>query len=153
MTTIEELFVVEADSWLKTLPDYQVKIINQLYLSKQDYNEVAQIWLSASMASTAPFGAEKRPSVFYEKVLDEIEAFFTGDKKYEDCRLSIIKESGAFQSFAVGVISVALSPFLGASAIFLAPVISIVLFVITKVGLNAWLGMRKEQKETERKDK
>ena len=40
----------------------------------------------------------------------------------------------------------ALAPVLGASSVFLAPVIAIVLVTITKMGINAWLAMRKEKR-------
>ena len=81
--------------------------------------------------------------------LDEIEAFFTGDEKYKDSRLAILKESGVVQSYVVGGISIALAPVLGTSAPFLAPVIAIVLLTIGKIGLNAWLATRREKREKE----
>ena len=53
------------------------------------------------------------PQFSLKKVLDEIEAFFTGDEKYKDSRLAILKESGVVQSYIVGGISIALAPVLG----------------------------------------
>ena len=114
-------------------------MINQLYEQTNDYEKVANQWLSATIPSNIPFGTQKKPSIFFEKVLDEIEAFFSGDEKYKDNRLAILKESGVVQSYIVGAISIALAPILGANAAFLAPVIAIVLLTIGKIGLNAWL--------------
>lgn len=127
-----------------TLSPYQRNLINQLYEQTNDYEKVANQWLSATIPSNIPFGTQKKPSIFFEKVLDEIEAFFSGDEKYKDNRLAILKESGVVQSYIVDAISIALAPILGANAAFLAPVIAIVLLTIGKIGLNAWLAARKE---------
>ena len=129
-------------------------MINQLYEQTNDYEKVANQWLSATIPSNIPFGTQKKPSIFFEKVLDEIEAFFSGDEKYKDNRLAILKESGVVQSYIVDAISIALAPILGANAAFLAPVIAIVLLTIGKIGLNAWLAARKEKrKQSEDNDK
>ena len=137
-----------------TLSPYQRNLINQLYEQTNDYEKVANQWLSATIPSNIPFGTQKKPSIFFEKVLDEIEAFFSGDEKYKDNRLAILKESGVVQSYIVYAISIALAPILGANAAFLAPVIAIVLLTIGKIGLNAWLAARKEKrKQNEDNDK
>ena len=137
-----------------TLSPYQRNLINQLYEQTNDYEKVANQWLSATIPSNIPFGTQKKPSIFFEKVLDEIEAFFSGDEKYKYNRLAILKESGVVQSYIVDAISIALAPILGANAAFLAPVIAIVLLTIGKIGLNAWLAARKEKrKQNEDNDK
>lgn len=143
---IEEIFEVEPVSWISALPTYQRNMVEKLYAEKGNYEEAAKAWLSASMATTVPFGTEKGKSVFYEKILDEIEAFFTGDEKYQNERISILQEKSVVQTYIVGAISVALAPTLGASSVFLAPVIAIILVTISKIGINAWLEMRKEKR-------
>ena len=148
MTELCEIFAVDPKTWLDTMKPYQRNIANVIYTETKDYEEVAKRWLTAdSLPNNVPFGTKKTSSIFYEKVLDEIEAFFSGDEKYENCRIEILKESGIVQSYIVGVLSIALAPILEKAAPFLAPVISIVLFTIGKIGLNAWLTMRKEQRE------
>lgn len=149
MNDISEIFNVDPNSWIDSLRTYQKNIINQLYSQINDYEAVANKWLTATIPMNIPFGTQKNSSVFFEKVLDEIEAFFSGDEKYKDSRLEILKESGVVQSYIVGGISIALAPVLGTSAPFLAPVIAIVLLTIGKIGLNAWLATRREKKETE----
>lgn len=149
MNNIEDIFTEYPNSWLECLPKYQQKTINELYKQSGDYEKVAQAWLTASMPSNVPFGTERNHSIFYEKVLDEIEAFFSGDERYKDNRLAILKESGAAQNYIVGVISVALSPILGTSSAFLAPVIAIILVTIAKIGINAWLAARQEKRNAE----
>lgn len=150
MTELNEIFAVPPESWLDALKPYQKNIIDAIYAETQNYEEVAKRWLMANtLPNNVPFGTKKASSLFYEKVLDEVEAFFTGDKKYEDNRLEMLKESGVIQSYVVGGLSIALAPVLGTSAPFLAPVIAIVLLTIGKIGLNAWLTTRKEKREQE----
>lgn len=149
MERIEDLFLVDPNSWIDALPDYQKNTIRKIHSQNRNYEETAKEWLSAAMPTTVPFGTEKGKSVFYEKVLDEIEAFFSGDEKYKDDRIAILQEKSVVQTYVVGVISVALAPVLGASSVFLAPVIAIALVTITKVGINAWLATRKEQRNKE----
>jgi len=144
-----EIFNVNPNSWIDSLNTYQKNIINQLYAQTNDYELVANKWLTASIPTNVPFGTQKNSTIFFEKVLDEIEAFFSGDEKYKDSRLAILKESGVVQSYIVGGISIALAPVLGTSAPFLAPVIAIVLLTISKIGLNAWLATRREKREKE----
>lgn len=150
MNDISEIFNVDPDSWIDTLSTYQKNLIHQLYEQTNDYELVANKWLTATIPTNVPFGTQKNPSIFFEKVLDEVEAFFTGDEKYKYSRLAILKESGVVQSYIVGGLSIALAPVLGTSAPFLAPVIAIVLLTIGKIGLNAWLATRKEKREKEK---
>ena len=145
MNSIEDIFIIYPDSWLEALPKYQKNVIIELYSQSGDYEKAALAWLNASMSTNVPFGTEKGHSLFYDKLVDEVEAFFSGDDRYKDSRLAILKESSPTQTYIVGAISVALSPILGAAATFLAPIIAIVLLTIAKMGINAWLAMRKEQ--------
>lgn len=148
MNTIEDIFTEYPDSWLQCLPKYQQKIIDQLYQQSGDYEQVAQSWLTASMPMNVPFGTEKEHFIFYEKVIDEVEAFFSGDERYKENRLAILKESGAAQNYIVGAISIALAPILGTSAAFLAPIIAIIFVTIAKIGINAWLSARKDKRNS-----
>lgn len=149
MERIDELFAVDPNSWIDALQPYQRNMINKLYSENGSYEETAKAWLTASLSTTVPFGTEKGHSVFFDKVLDELEAFLSGDEKYKDDRIAILQEKSVVQTYIVGAISVALSPVLGASAAFLAPVVAIILVTITKMGINAWLAMRKEKRTTE----
>lgn len=146
MNQFEAIITGSSEEWLDTFPLYQKNTLAKLYEQSNNYEEVAQIWLTASLPNNAPFGSEKKSSIFYEKVLDEIEAFFSDDPKYEENRLAILRESGATQTYIVGVISAALAQSFDTTAVFLTPVIVIVLLTIAKMGINAWIAMRKEQR-------
>lgn len=143
---VSKIFDVEADSWISSLPKYQYDSLNELYSEIHDYEDVAKAWLTASISNTAPFGVKENKSIYFERILDEIELFLNGDEKYEKERLNIIRESTVVQHYIIGVVSTAMSPYLGTSSVFLAPVVAIVLFTITKIGFNAWLEKRKMEK-------
>lgn len=149
MNSIDDIFEIAPEEWLKALPQYQQTIINEMYVEFGDYEKVAQSWLSPSTPSNVPFGAGKDTKLYFDKVLDELEAFLRGDKRYEENRVAILKESGAVQNYVVGIISGALAIHLGAAAVFIAPAVAIGLLTIGKMGVNAWLSYREEK----RKDK
>lgn len=147
MKDINDLFKFSEESWIEALPKYQHDTILELYSKTGNYEEVANIWLTASIDNTIPFGTKREKSVFFNAVLDEFELFITGDEKYEKDRIAILSESTVVQNFAVGVISTALAPFLGSNAVLLAPVISIIFCSVTKIGLNAWISKRASERE------
>lgn len=149
MNSLNDIFEMDPEEWLKTLPKYQQTLINQMYLELGSYERVAQIWLSPSTPNNVPFGAGKDTKLYFDKILDELEAFFRGDKRYEENRIAILKESGAIQNYVVGILSGALAIHLGSSAVFIAPAVAIALLTIGKMGVNAWLAYREEK----RKDK
>ena len=74
MNDISEIFNVDPNSWIESLSTYQKNIINQLYSQTNDYEVVANTWLTATIPMNVPFGTQKNRSIFFEKVLDEIEA-------------------------------------------------------------------------------
>ena len=143
--SVEKMFDCESDAWVSGLPCYQQRLINQLYSQNNDYEQVAKSWLQGSLSMTEVFGTEKGKSVYFEKILDEIELFLKEDVKYQDIKLDIQKQTGAIQSYIVGLLSVAMAPTLGNSAVFLAPVIAICFIIIGKIGVNAWLEMREDK--------
>jgi hypothetical protein len=148
MSTIDELFAIASETWLDALPMYQQKIITQLLSEGLSPEDAATRWLSASIKDTFPFGGVRGGKPFLERVVDELEAFLCGDTKYETERAKLLAEAKPTQLFVVSVISLAIAPIVGASAVFLAPAISLLLITVTKLGLNAWCTMRKETKDT-----
>ena len=68
MNDISEIFNVDPNSWIDSLNTYQKNIISQLYAQTNDYEVVANKWLTATIPTNAPFGTEKNPSIFFEKV-------------------------------------------------------------------------------------
>ncbi|MGB7894436.1 MAG: hypothetical protein WCF82_21400, partial [Microcoleus sp.] len=81
---LEQLFQVDNEEWLTTLPKYQQIRIKQLVDSTNSYEDAAKQWLNAMPENTFPFGAEQARNLFIEKVRDEMEKFLSGDEKYAD---------------------------------------------------------------------
>lgn len=144
---LAELIDHDITYWLEALPPYQKNVINQLYEAEEDYEIVAKKWLTASPANTVPFGVEKQHSVFYEKVLDEIELFLRKDKKYEEQCNQLLQNTSCLQTVVVSALSAALGSTMGVAASFLAPVIVIILGIIGHIGVNAWLDKREEERQ------
>lgn len=147
MNSMDDIFVYEPESWLTTLPEFQREIIRKLHSQDNSYEHIAIAWISVSTPMTAPFGVEKGHSIFFSKILDELEALFAGDEKYKSTRIAILKEEGAVQTYIVLLISGALAPVFNTSSPFLAPIIALVMVTVAKVGINAWLAKRKEERE------
>ena len=49
MLDISEIFNVDPDSWIDTLSTYQKNLIHQLYEQTNDYEVVANKWLTATI--------------------------------------------------------------------------------------------------------
>jgi len=152
MNDFQDLFIFEPDSWIEALPSYQRDAVASLFEISNDYESVAFAWISASPSNTVQYGAQKKDSIFLSRIYDELELFFSEDKKYEKEVLELKKYNPVVQLFVVSTISSFLSPYLGVTAVFLAPVIAILLASIARIGVQAWLSQRKEQKQKDRKD-
>lgn len=152
--TREELYNHDMDYWLRALPQYQIKIIEQLYSQDSGYEEVVNKWLQAFPYDTVPFGTEQNQKVFYNKFLDEIEAFLRGDERYKSESDALLKNSSCIQTIVVSAISSAIGVKLGIAATFIAPAVVVVLGIIGKMGINAWLAKREcERKNLDNKQK
>ncbi len=146
MSSIDDLFRRDPESWIDSLPDYQKTLVQELLKQSDSPEEAASKWLTASPRNTFPLGAAQGSSKLYlDKLWNELEAFLCGDSRYEEDRKKLLAELKPGHAYLVGVISVTIAPVLGASATFLAPVIALLLITVSKLGLNAWCQMRKEQ--------
>jgi antitoxin YefM len=130
---LEQLFQLDREEWLETLPRYQQKRIKQLVDSSNSYEEAAKQWLNAMPENTFPFGAEQARNIFIEKVRDEIEKFLRGDEKYADEHKQLLSSSEVLQKTLVSSVSVAIAPVIGIAAAYIMPVIVLVLMTMTKI--------------------
>lgn len=149
MATLEELLKGSETEWIDALPAYQREIIKSLISQGKTPEEAATAWLSASgPANTFTLGTVPGRSLFYEKLLDEVEAFICREDKYQEERNKLLTDfkSTAVQGYIIGAISVAIAPTVGAAAAFIAPAVAVILLTITRIGRNAWCAMRKEQR-------
>jgi hypothetical protein len=142
MPELEALFA-ENDNWLEALPAYQRQTIEALLNAGKTPDEVAQLWLTTSgPANTSPHGAGRFPSLFYDKLIEEVERFVCDDPTYAAERQNLLHEVGAGKAFLVGAIATALAPHLGVAAAVIGPSIALILQIVSRVGARAWCETR-----------
>lgn len=135
-------------NWVASLPKYQQSIIDQFLQGGASPEEAAARWLSASgPANTFPFGAVRGGSVFYEKLVEEVEAFLCGAERYNEDRKQFFAEFKAKHAYIVGGISAAIAPALGTAAPLIAPAVALTLLTVGRITLNAWCSSRKTSAE------
>ncbi|MEG4110205.1 hypothetical protein [Microcoleus sp. S13_C5] len=130
---LEQLFQVDNEEWLTTLPKYQQIRIKQLVDSTNSYEEAAKQWLNAMPENTFPFGAEQARNLFIEKVRDEMEKFLRGDEKYADEHKQLLSSSEVLQKTLVSSVSAAIAPVIGTAAAYIMPVVVLVFMTMTKI--------------------
>jgi hypothetical protein len=136
----------EAD-WISALPPYQRDIVNTLLAQGKTPEEVATAWLSAAgPANTFPFGTRQGTTLFFEKLLDEVEAFFCRDDQYVEDKKKLLTGADTTKAFIVSVISAAIAPRVGAAAPCITTPVALILLTVGRMGRNAWCATRSEQR-------
>ncbi len=147
MPELDPLFS-DADDWLEALPSYQRQSVELLLESGKPSDEVARIWLTTTGPSnTFPFGGERFASVFYDKLLEEIERFICDDARYAADRRQLLQHLGAGKAFFVGAMAAAMAPHLGAAAALIAPAIALILQTVSRMGTRAWCSARAQTRD------
>ena len=139
--TIDELFQDAPIRWLEDLPDFQRAPLLTLVETGKTFEEVAQVWLTASADNTFRLGAGSPvgdKGTFLNNMKAEVRAFICGDSKYEKERAGLFGEKGLTRTFVVSALAVAIAPHLAVAAPVVAPVIALVLASIGKITINAW---------------
>lgn len=148
MPTFNDLLVGDEEAWIGALAPYQAEHIRALLKRGNTAEEVAKSWLAIKgPANTYPFGGEANrgfQSLFYDKLLAEVEAYICGDERYENDRKKLFSELKPTHAYAISTISVAVSPVLGAAAPLIAPAIALILYTAARLGTNAWCAARKD---------
>ena len=130
----------ELDELLAALKPYQTSSISQL-LEKHGEEEAAKLWLSANgPTDTQKFGGsgplDSKP--FWNKFNEELRLFICGNKKYDKERRKLLSQAKPASLVLVSGISGLLGSTLGFAPSLLAPPVAMMLYVIGKVGVNAW---------------
>ena len=141
MTSIEELISGES-SWLDALPDWQATTIEGLL---RDYppEDAAAVWIVTHGGEGLPaFESENDAAGFVQQFVDELAAFLCGSDRYNEDRERLVGQLKPTQSYVIATISAGLGHTLGASAVVLAPIVTLFILTISRVGLNAWCQAR-----------
>lgn len=148
MTTELEQILAGTKAYLDDLPAYQSALVHSLLQSGLSEEEAAAIWLDGATKDLATFGSHGTSSLFYRKFIEELHAFLCSEERYGADREELFRQFKTGQASAIGLMSAALSPHLGAAGALLAPAIALVLTLIGKLGLNAWCAMVSEREES-----
>ncbi|MEU7820473.1 hypothetical protein [Catellatospora sp. NPDC049133] len=147
MSSLSSLIVGSYDDWTKSLPGYQLRVLDELVSSGVPEDDLAQQWLSATYDSTTlPFGAGPGRSEYIERFWDEVHDLLCAESKYVDERAELTKSLGVGQASAVACVSAFLAHVLPVSAAAVAPPVAIVFFTIAKMGLNAWCRVQTQRR-------
>src|SRR6476646_3273682 len=126
MATLDDAIGGNETDWIGALPKYQQDIVNTLLSQGKTPEEIATAWLSAAgPANTFPFGTHRGTTLFFEKLLDEVEAFICRDDRYAEDKKKLLTGAEATHAYIVGVISAAIGHTVGAAAPYIAPAIAL----------------------------
>ncbi|OAB30628.1 hypothetical protein PMSD_19035 [Paenibacillus macquariensis subsp. defensor] len=146
-TVLEDIFMADIN-WLDALPPYQSKSIQQLMDQGKSYEEISILWLSANgPANTYPFGANNTKSLFFEKLMEEVEHFICREDKYTDEKKKLLTQFKAGDVYVVTFISAIIAPVVGATSVLIAPAIALILMTVLRMGINAWCAVRIDLKQ------
>lgn len=131
--------VADINGWLDTLKPYQRSSLHQL-IAINNEEDAAKIWLTSNGAvATKKFGGVvSDDGEFWNRFKTEFKAFICGDEKYKSERAQLISQAPIVNAMFVGVISGAIGSTLGFAASLLAPAVAIMLYLVGKVGTNAY---------------
>ena len=136
---LEPLFEGDPDGWLDALKPHQTAATRHLLKEHADEESAAAAWLSATgAAENAPFGVLGLNRVFVDKLKGELFELLCGSERYNKEREELVKTGEMARLYVVGVLSAAIAPTLGSSAVFIAPAVALMLVLITKMTLRAW---------------
>ncbi|MDP9579806.1 UNVERIFIED_ORG: hypothetical protein J2X74_005680 [Bacillus sp. 1751] len=144
MTNIDNLFE-SPDEWLNTLPSYQKKLVANLIETNGDLDTAAIKYFDLNTPNTAPFGAGEKKNIFLDRVKSEFYGYMCGHEKYVEQQKNLFSDLKAGRTYIVSGITTAISPYIGASAVYLTPVVVMLLMGVCSIGRNAWCEVQREK--------
>jgi hypothetical protein len=126
------------ENWLVELKPYQKKSLEKL-ISEYGEEETVKRWLSSEgPTNVVHFCGNRTREPFFERFRDEFKKFICGDDSYKKEREKLAAEATVPKQIIISVISAALGAVLGYTATLLAPAVTVMLYSVGKVGLNAY---------------
>lgn len=148
MEELNVLFESDTEQLIEVMPPYQRKLVTQLLEQGKDYIITADILLSVKPSNTVGFGGEpSKPNLYRERLMDELEKFICGDKKYKQEREQITASTNKSREYIVGVISGALGTTLGTAGTVILPIVVLLIINLGKISVNAWCQHRQVERD------
>ncbi len=137
--SIEHIFeTTDPSDWINTLEPYQKDPIVEMGLTTENADSIAQKWLSATTSYTAGFGTSQGARPFFDNIKKEVLKFICDESAYVEDKKRLQEIPGVNKTAIVAVVSTAIATVVGTSAIYLIPVIVIVLFSFGRIVKNAF---------------
>ena len=126
------------DDWLAELKPYQQRTLRE-FLNSATPEEAAERWIGATGSKNiVPFGGILDEKPFWEKFNGEFRKFLCDDDAYIAEKKMLHDESSVSKALLISTISASIGATIGFAATILAPAITLLLFSVAKMGLNAY---------------
>lgn len=147
MDALDGLFEGEAKEWLNTLPAYQLQRVEALLHRGLSEEKIAELWVTANIENTAFFGTEGRKSIFLASIKKELWSYICDADAYVEEKKKWLSCGEIVKTSFISCVTFAIAPKLGASAVFIAPVIALLFCTISRVSLAAWCNAVQSESE------
>lgn len=128
----------DINAWLDELKPYQSSTLKE-FLKTEEPEQAAQRWLgSTGSPNIVSFGGERDTQPFWDRFKDEFRKFVCDDKAYAEEKEDLTKQGPASKSVLISTVSATIGATIGYSATLLAPAVVMLLFVVGKMGRNAY---------------
>lgn len=128
----------ELATWLAELKRYQRSALEEL-LKHMSPEEAAMRWVtSQGSANIAGFGGAADGKPFWDRFKLEFRKFLCDDSEYIEDKKALDKHSTVSKTLLISSISASLGASIGQTATLIAPAVTIMLFLVGKMGRNAF---------------
>ena len=128
----------ELEDWLSELRPYQANQLRTL-IQLHGEEEAALLWLSTRGPSqTKPLGGQGESKPFFDRFKHELRSFICGDPKYDEPRNQLKREGSITKALLISIVSSGMGSVLGITATLVAPSVVIFLYIVGKIGREAF---------------
>ena len=128
------------DIWLSELKPYQRNTLHQ-FMQAMDAEQAAERWLTTiGSPNIAGFGGKalQDSKPYWAKFKTECHKFLCDEEAYADDKKAILAEMPISKPLLISAMSGAIGAYLGTAGTLVAPAITLVLFTVGRLGLNAY---------------
>jgi hypothetical protein len=128
----------DLDGWLKELKPYQRNALRELVKTRTP-EEAAIYWVTAQgSANIVPFGGSHDSKPFWDRFKAEFRKFLCDDAAYTEEKKTLSGQASATKAMLISAMSAALGAAVGQAAALIAPAVVVLLFLVGKMGQNAF---------------
>ena len=127
------------ESWLAELKPYQRNTLQQ-FLIAQEPEKAAEMWLTTiGSPNIAGFGGvASDPKPFWVRFKAECHRFVCDETAYSDDKKAFLSKVPVSKDVLISVMSGAIGANLGTAGTLVAPAVTLILFTVGRIGLNAY---------------